>query len=184
LSRRVGPGRVVSGQLRSWQSGLALAALAAGALPAAPVHAQQATAEQALADARAAYGPADAKAKPACPTPVDGGEIVVCGEKEDQEQFRVKSSGALDPTGKGARGGVPRAPEVGTVYPGKVVATGCFIPPCPPPMAVIIDLKAIPEAPAGSDADRMARGLAPTGRGDPLPPPASSGESASPAAPR
>jgi hypothetical protein len=29
---------------------------------------------------------------------------------------------------------------------------------------VLIDLKSIPEAPPGSDADRVARGLAPTGR--------------------
>jgi hypothetical protein len=42
-----------------------------------------------------------------------------------------------------------------------VTITGCIIPPCPPPPALIMDLEALPEAPAGSDADRIARGLQP-----------------------
>ena len=46
---------------------------------------------------------------------------------------------------------------------GTVVARGCFIPPCPPPPALFIDVEALPEAPPGSDADRVGRGLAPTG---------------------
>jgi hypothetical protein len=53
-----------------------------------------------------------------------------------------------------------------------VVARGCFIPPCPPPKALMIDLKAIPEAPPGSDADRVGRGLAPTGNEGKQPRPA------------
>ena len=47
---------------------------------------------------------------------------------------------------------------------GVVVARGCFIGPCPPPKALIIDIEALPEAPPGSDADRIARGLPPLGR--------------------
>ncbi|MFA9199738.1 MAG: hypothetical protein ACEQR8_00925 [Cypionkella sp.] len=160
------------------------------AMVAAPALAQSApasvTADQAIAAAREAYGPPDSRARPACPPQAPGGEIVVCGEVEDPSQFHVRSSSELDPTRAGARDNVPRAPDVGTVYPGVVVARGCFIPPCPPPMAKIIDLKAIPEAPPGSDADRVARGLAPTGRDEP----AGEGEpvrpagSAAPAAPR
>jgi hypothetical protein len=141
---------------------------AAALLVSLPAAAQDApsstTAEEALAHAAAAYGPPDTRAEPECPPHQPGAEIVVCAEREEQSQFRVQSSGELDPAGAGARGGVPRAPDVGTVYPGMVVAKGCFIPPCPPPMPVLIDLKAIPEAPPGSDADRVARGLAPTGR--------------------
>lgn len=125
-----------------------------------------ATAEQALAAAQEVYGPPDTRRKTECPPQQPGGEIVVCGQAEDQTQFRVESSGDLDPTGAGARGGGPRAPDLETRYPGVVVARGCFIPPCPPPMPPIIDLKAIPEAPPGSDADRVARGLAPRGRDD------------------
>ncbi|MFL0672022.1 MAG: hypothetical protein ACJLS3_11555, partial [Erythrobacter sp.] len=37
----------------------------------------------------------------------------------------------------------------------------CFIPPCPKDPALIIDVTAIPPPPAGSDAERVARGLAP-----------------------
>ena len=40
---------------------------------------------------------------------------------------------------------------------------GCFFPPCPPPPALIVDVTALPEAPPGSDADRIARGLPPIG---------------------
>jgi hypothetical protein len=141
--------------------------------PAATVRPAGATAEEVLADAKEVYGPPDSRAKPACPTPKPGDEIVVCGKGEDQSRYRVQSSGELDPTGKGAKDIVPRAPDVGTVYPGVVVAKGCFIPPCPPPMPVLIDLKAIPDAPPGSDAERAGQGLAPRGTiGDGAPPPA------------
>lgn len=122
------------------------------------------TAEQALAAAQEVYGPPDLRPRAECPAPTSGGEIVVCAEIEDPSQYRVQSSGDLDPTGAGARGGGPRAPELGTAYPGVVVARGCFIPPCPPPMPVLIDLKALPDAPPGSDAERMGQGLAPRGR--------------------
>ena len=39
----------------------------------------------------------------------------------------------------------------------------CIVPPCPPPPVYMIDVTALPEAPPGSDADRIARGLAPRG---------------------
>lgn len=126
-----------------------------------------------VAQASATGGPAEA-----CPPPVPGGEIVVCAENEDPAKYRVAA------TPRDGTGGDPRAPNLETQYPmvgPGVTFKGCFIPPCPPPMPTLIDLKAIPEAPPGSDADRVARGLAPRGRDDEtvrLP------ESASPAAPR
>ncbi len=145
-------------------SPLAAQEAAGDAVPSAPT----VTAEQAIATAQDAYGPPDTRAKPACPTPRPGDEIVVCAQTEDNSKYRVQSSGDLDPAGAGAKDGVPRAPDVGTVYPGVVVATGCFVGPCPPPMPVLIDLKAIPEAPPGSDADRVGQGLAPrSGSGTP-----------------
>jgi len=167
------------------------------AFVAAPVAAQDAepvTAEQAVAAAQEAYGPPDTRAKPACPTPKPGDEIVVCGENEDPDKYRVKSSADLDP--KKARDGLPRAPDLFNLPQPAMVgvgvsAKGCFIPPCPSPMPVLIDLKAIPEAPPGSDADRVANGLAPRDAGNapspaPAPPPAEAAirppESASPAA--
>ena len=152
------------------------------AAPAAAQDAGPVTAEQAVAAAQEAYGPPDTRAKPACPSPKPGDEIVVCGQEDDSDRYRIKSSGDLDPTGKGAKDGLPRAPDLYNLPQPAMVgvgvsAKGCFIPPCPSPMPVLIDLKAIPEAPPGSDADRVARGLAPRGAGDapgpaPAPPPA------------
>ena len=56
---------------------------------------------------------------------------------------------------------VPRAPDVfGIPEGGIIVARGCFIPPCPRKMPPIIDLKAIPEAPPGSDAARYKENAA------------------------
>ncbi len=40
----------------------------------------------------------------------------------------------------------------------------CAVPPCAPPPALLIDVGALPEAPPGSDADRIARGLPPLGK--------------------
>ena len=129
-------------------------------LVAAPLSAQEApslTAEQVIAEAEKVYSLPKRGAQAECPMPKPGEEIVVCAQQEDSGAFRTASSSDLDPTGAGARGGVPHA-DVGTNYPGVAVASGCFIPPCPPPMPVLIDLKAIPEAPPGSDADLIARG--------------------------
>jgi hypothetical protein len=119
-----------------------------------------ATAEQVFEAASAAYGPPGLSAKPKaqCPTPRPGDGIVVCAQQQEQSQFRTAGS-PID-----GDKGAPRAPNLETQYPmvgPGVVFKGCFIPPCPPPMPKIIDLKAIPEAPPGSDADRAAHGLAP-----------------------
>ena len=82
--------------------------------------------------------------------PGKGNEIVVCAE--DPNALRVKSDTDL---GYNTNDGVPRAPDVFGIKPGGIViARGCFIPPCPRKMPPIIDLKAIPEAPPGSDAAR------------------------------
>lgn len=55
--------------------------------------------------------------------------------------------------------GLPRAPDVYGIRPlGGVTVNGCFLPPCPPPVMPQIDFAALPPPPAGSDADRIARG--------------------------
>ena len=127
-------------------SSMLWAAAAAAATPA-PV-----TAEELIERASAHYALEEAPSG-ACPEPV-GNEIVVCREVEDPDRYRVPSD-----TDRGvARDHVPRAPDLEPRYPGVVVARGCYIGPCPRPMPVMIDLKAIPEAPAGSDADRIAKG--------------------------
>jgi hypothetical protein len=86
-----------------------------------------------------------------------GGEIVVCAP--DNEQFRARSSSDIDPTGAGGTNdGRLRPPDLAPKHNGVSVARGCFIPPCPPDAAYMIDLASIPEAPADSDADRIAKG--------------------------
>jgi hypothetical protein len=118
--------------------------------------APSATAEDVIDAARKAYTVPPSPAVAAeCPVPKDGEEIVVCAQQQDQQGFRVAPSSDLEPAMR------TTTPDVGTQYPGSVAARGCFIPPCPPPMPELIDLKAIPEAPPGSDADLVARGEKP-----------------------
>lgn len=123
--------------------------------PLAGQDARPVTAENVIAAAEKAYRPPDAAARPACPEPRPGDEIVVCAEA-DKGDYRVDTDSDLDEGG--LRGAARRAPDMATFYPGGVAARGCFVPPCPPPMPELIDLQAIPEAPAGSDADLIARG--------------------------
>ena len=94
------------------------------------------------------------------------GEIIVCRrkrstagtgfDKEDWERRYARRT---------MNKGDPRAPDVhGIQHGGVTVATGCFIPPCPPPPAYFIDFDKLPDPPPGSDADRISRGLPPLGR--------------------
>ena len=86
-------------------------------------------------------------------------EIVVCAPR-DPEADRYPGRETLE-SAQSTSDGLPRAPDLRPVYPGPVVARGCFIPPCPPPPMVFIDVKALPEAPLGSDADLIAKGEMP-----------------------
>ena len=103
------------------------------------------------------------------------GEIVVCGERdrgrsddpgysrdraEDRYAARTRNEGTL-PTPDVAGEGIFRGPA--TVS--GVCVPGVFN--CPKPPALIIDVTALPKAPPGSDADRIGRGLAPLGSGNP-----------------
>jgi hypothetical protein len=94
------------------------------------------------------------------------GEIVVC-------RVRDRDSGAL--TGTRAESqkryaqetafkGAPPPPDLfGIPDNGKGIGFGK-----PPPVAITIDFAALPKAPAGSDADRIAQGLPPLGQGEEL----------------
>lgn len=88
-------------------------------------------------------------------------EIVVCA-RTDSSRYRVPSTAETDPASRAARmlrdGNHPSAPDMEPHYPGVSVASGCFIPPCPKPPVYYIDLKALPEAPEGSDASQVASG--------------------------
>jgi hypothetical protein len=83
-------------------------------------------------------------------------EIVVCAPA-DPDADRYPGRESLESV-QSTNDGLPRAPDLAPKYPGVVVARGCFIPPCPPPPMVFIDVKALPEAPPGSDADLIATG--------------------------
>lgn len=96
---------------------------------------------------------------------VISGEIVVCGRGgESTDGIWDKSAWERRYAAETMNKGNPQAPEAfGIPNHGTVVARGCFIGPCPPPLAIMIDIEALPEAPSGSDADRIGRGLAPLG---------------------
>lgn len=98
-------------------------------------------------------------------------EIVVCrqlgegtdgswdkGEFERGYAQRTQGEQPVDVAG----GGIFRGPAT--------VGGLCVIPPCPGEAALIIDIEALPEAPEGSDADRIARGLPPLGKDEELTP--------------
>jgi hypothetical protein len=97
--------------------------------------------------------------RPRCEAP-KGNDIVVCAQ--DQKQFRAQGSSDEDPTGKaGTNDGRLTPPDVAGngIFKGKPTMGGmCLIPPCAAPKAYMIDLSSIPEAPAGSTADKIAKG--------------------------
>ncbi|MBX9884632.1 MAG: hypothetical protein K2X68_06635 [Novosphingobium sp.] len=86
----------------------------------------------------------------------DGG-IVVCGGREANDKERLPLRGELD-SARSTNDGLPRAPNVFGIKHGGTSITGCFLPPCPPPVMPDIDFTALPEAPPDSDADKIARG--------------------------
>ena len=96
------------------------------------------------------------------------GEIVVCRRKQDQREFRTTGREAAQDryAEETMNEGLLPTPDVagGGIFRGPATVSGlCFIPPCPPPPALIIDVTALPKAPPGSDADRISRGLPPLG---------------------
>jgi len=126
-------------------------------LPAALMAQESGGPSQEMVDrARQAYGPAPPK--PKCDkTSNDPDVIVVCGELEEQEQFRVRSDEQAE--GDYAREtmnrGKPGTPNVDGDGIFKGPATFRLSPPVVP---LIIDLEDIPDAPEGSDADRIGKG--------------------------
>ena len=102
--------------------------------------AQKATTD--LTDKRCALGQADAT------------EIVVCAPRELHEN-RYPGREQLDSVNS-TYNGIPRAPNF--AKPSCKGQPGCIsFGKVPPPM-IFIDVKALPEAPPGSDADLIARG--------------------------
>jgi len=130
-----------------------LAAAAAAATPAAaPPPAPTITAQQALDNARALTAATQPKREECAEA--TGDEIVVCAKHEDPKTQYVPSNTDSGDT----YDGVPHAPNVSGL-PDCASATVCAQHLGKQPRQLyIIDLKAIPEPPAGSDADKIARG--------------------------
>jgi hypothetical protein len=95
------------------------------------------------------------------------GEIVVCGRRADNGSAYLGVSDAA-----WLKDYAERTMNAGTLTPPDVAGPGifrgepsfggmCFLPPCPAGPRLIIDVTAIPPPPAGSDAERVAKGLTP-----------------------
>ena len=148
-----------------------LFALVLAAVPCAPALAQQDGGDEdvvgpRLEEARKAYrvDPPEPERPADCPEAV-GNEILVCAPVEsDPDRYRITSS--LDKGDDSHLSWGGEAPDVSGpgIFKGPATVGGlCFIPPCPKDPVYVVDVAALPEAPPGSDADRIARGLAPRG---------------------
>ena len=95
------------------------------------------------------------------------GEIVVCrrlGESGENLASGSRAAAQKRYAQETAFKGAPPAPNVsGLPDNGRGISLGGV-----PPPALIIDVEALPDAPAGSDADRIARGLPPLGQDEDL----------------
>lgn len=96
-------------------------------------------------------------------------QIVVCGEPVDDSAYLYTGSNEAAENRYAAEtafAGEIRAPDVAGpgIFTGPPTVSnlcGFIFNPCPPPPALIIDVEALPPAPAGSDAARIAQGLEP-----------------------
>ena len=134
-------------------SSILLAVAAAATTPAAAAPPPPTiTAQQALDNARALTTATPPKPEPCAEA--TGDEIVVCARHEDPKtQYVPSSTDSGDPND-----GVPHAPNVSGL-PDCATATVCAQHLGKQPRQLyIIDLKAIPESPPGSDADKIAKG--------------------------
>lgn len=133
-----------------------------------------------FARAQAGYGPAQPQARPqpTCARPPDAepNEIIVCAPWDDPNQHRIAS--LEDAQNRYAREtmnrGNPPPPDVAGeyIFHGPPTVSGICVPGvtnCPPPPAYMVDFSQLPDTPPGSDADRVGRGLTPTGNEGPAP---------------
>lgn len=131
---------------------LALAAAPALADPVPADDPAEARVTEMLARARDVYGIRDSRT--VC-RPSSGDEIVVCADHGRDQ--RMPSTANTDPNSLAARrmlnNGVPRAPQFDHGYCASCQHFGRV-----PPPVYYVDLKALPEPPAGSDADQIAKG--------------------------
>lgn len=97
---------------------------------------------------------------------VISGEIVVCGSAPAQDQRITSREEAQNRYAEATKGG--STPDVAGpgIFRGPATVSGICIKGffnCPKPPALMVDVTSLPQAPPGSDADRIARGLPPRG---------------------
>jgi hypothetical protein len=135
----------------------------AAALQSFPAPAQDTGADQAVARAKRVYR-VETGSKRCSKTPDDSGattpdhnaEIVVCAPDHGEDQ-RIPPTSETDPESREAlRDGLPHAPQFDRGYCAKCAHFGKV-----PPPVYYFDIKALPEAPKDSDADKIARGEMP-----------------------
>lgn len=94
------------------------------------------------------------------------GEIVVCRERTEPSDGYWSKDDFERRYAEVTQGDKP-ADVDGTGLPDGMVPLvtikGCFIGPCPGEPAILIDFDTLPDAPRGSDADRISKGLPPLG---------------------
>ncbi|MDE2563396.1 MAG: hypothetical protein KGL48_14230 [Sphingomonadales bacterium] len=83
------------------------------------------------------------------------GQIVVCGDNEENARQKLPITVPPD-TSKTTADGAPRAPNVSGLP--DCSKGGCIGFGHVPPPVYYFDIKALPEAPPGSDADKIAKG--------------------------
>ncbi|NVD44634.1 hypothetical protein [Qipengyuania atrilutea] len=151
-----------------------LPAMALTVFASAPLGAQETpppaanTAEQAIDEARDAYGPPPPNEE--CRVEQDAatitGEIIVCRRLGDQSEYRLvtPSEATKRYAEETMNEGNPKTPDFISDCHDQGWPAGCVRVGSVPPPAYIIDFDTLPDAPPGSDADRIARGLPPLGR--------------------
>ena len=103
---------------------------------------------------------------------VVGGEIVVCRalEVDTTHLYSGSREAWLSRYARATQGAntIPPPDVAGPgIFRGPPTISGlCFIPPCPKDPALMIDVEAIDTPPPGSDAERVAQGLAPLAADD------------------
>lgn len=95
------------------------------------------------------------------------GEIIVCRRRSEEENRLYDKESAERRHAQRTQGPQPVDVTGEGIFRGPPTVSGlCFIPPCPKDPVYMVDFDALPETPPGSDADRIARGLAPRGNQD------------------
>lgn len=183
MSRQSVSGWVRTGDVRSWQCASYRQVLAAGFVLSAPgvLAAQQQSAassspprpnrpERIDFAEQVRTVVAQSELEPCAPSDdatAISGEIVVCRRRDPDETAAAgfdKRAWEKRYAQESAYRGDPQAPDFILDCFDQGMPFGCVALGETPPPALLIDVEALPPAPPGSDADRIARGLPPLGR--------------------